>query len=185
MRTNLKKKQKVIDSRPCFAALDFETADYSRDSACALSIVVAEDAAIKAQRTFLIRPPRRDFVFTYLHGISWSDVSGKPDFKGHWPQIAEMLEGVDFLAAHNARFDRSVMEECCTRARIKKLKHPFLCTVKLARNVWRIYPTKLPDVCKKLKIPLKHHDASCDALACAKIVIAALKESVSLSDFIS
>jgi DNA polymerase-3 subunit epsilon len=52
--------------------------------------------------------------------------------------------------------------------------------VRLARDTWGIYPTKLPDVCRKLRIPLKHHDAESDATACAKIAIAAIKDGYTL-----
>jgi DNA polymerase-3 subunit epsilon len=45
--------------------------------------------------------------------------------------------------------------------------------VRLARRVWGIYPTRLSDVCRRLGIPLRHHDAASDAEACARIVIAA------------
>ena len=38
---------------------------------------------------------------------------------------------------------------------------------------WGVRPTKLPDVCRFLGIPLKHHDALSDAEAAARIVIAA------------
>jgi len=60
-----------------YATLDFETADYGRDSACALSVVLVENERIVDSWTSLIRPPRREFVFTYLHGISWQDVKDK------------------------------------------------------------------------------------------------------------
>ena len=46
-----------------FAALDFETADYEPDSACALSVVVGEGGQIVRSEHWLIRPPRRYFVF--------------------------------------------------------------------------------------------------------------------------
>ena len=45
--------------------------------------------------------------------------------------------------------------------------------IRLAREAWGVYPTKLPDVCRYLGIPLRHHDAASDAEACARIVIAA------------
>jgi len=50
----------------------------------------------------------------------------------------------------------------------------FRCTVRLARAVWQLRPTTLPDVCAHLRIPLRHHDALSDAEACARIVIAAV-----------
>jgi len=50
------------------------------------------------------------------------------------------------------------------------------CTVQLARRTWNVRPTKLPNVCTFLGVPLKHHDAASDAEACARIVIAARTE---------
>ena len=46
----------------------------------------------------------------------------------------------------------------------------------LARSQWGIYPTRLPDVCRWLRIPLLHHDSGADAEACARIVLAAEAE---------
>jgi DNA polymerase III subunit epsilon len=158
-----------------FAALDFETADYSRDSACALSVVIVEDEEIVTTWNSLIRPPRRNFVFSSLHGISWSDVKNKPIFKELWPEIAKLLDGVDFAAAHNASFDRSVLQACCAMSAVDPVNKPFVCTVKVARKIWKLNPAKLSDVCRHLKIPLKHHDAASDAHACARIVLAARK----------
>src|SRR5947207_3289146 len=67
-----------------FVALDFETADYGRDSACALAIVTVENDTVIDVWTSLIRPPRRDFFFTYLHGIAWEHVRNKPSFGELW-----------------------------------------------------------------------------------------------------
>lgn len=160
-----------------FAAIDFETASYSRDSACALSLVLVEGLKVRDQKTILIRPPQREFIFTYLHGISWEDVSEMPDFGGWWPEISSRLQGVDFIAAHNASFDRGVMAACCQTFSVAPPGNPYVCTVQLARKLWNVFPTKLPHVCSYLNIPLNHHDAASDALACAKIVISALKEA--------
>jgi DNA polymerase-3 subunit epsilon len=52
---------------------------------------------------------------------------------------------------------------------------PFTCTVKLARERWGIYPTKLPDVARHLGVELRHHEALSDAVACARIVVEAEK----------
>ena len=158
---------------PTFVALDFETADYSRDSACALGLVRVENHRIVRRTYHLIRPPRKRFVFTYLHGITWEDVAGQPTFADLWPSLNPILEGVDFLAAHNASFDRSVLQKCCDAAGFESPRLPFRCTVQLARQTWNIFPTKLNNVCDHLGITLKHHHAASDAEACALIVIAA------------
>lgn len=159
-----------------FAALDFETADYGRDSACALSIVIVENDAVLDVWTRLIRPPRREFVFTYLHGIAWTHVKNQPSFVELWQEAAQKLEGVDFVAAHNAAFDRSVLRACCEASGYKLPAKPFVCTVKVARAVWNLRPTTLADVCRHLRIPLNHHNAESDAQACARILLAARQQ---------
>lgn len=160
--------------QPTFVAIDFETADYQRDSACAVGLVRVEDGKIVRRETRLIRPPRREFVFTHVHGITWSDVAGKPEFQEVWRELEPVLEGAEFLAAHNASFDRSVLRACCEKAAMAVPPTPFTCTMRLARERWSIYPTRLPDVCSQLGIALKHHDAASDAEACARIMIASL-----------
>jgi DNA polymerase-3 subunit epsilon len=153
--------------------MDFETADRGRDSACALSIVLVENDTLLQTWNSLIRPPRSRFEFTYIHGITWRDVQHKPSFAELWPEISSVLQGVDFVAAHNASFDRSVLRACCECAGISPARKSYLCTVRLARSVWGLYPTTLAHVCRHLSIPLKHHDAVSDAQACAKILLAA------------
>jgi DNA polymerase III subunit epsilon len=167
-----------------FAAIDFETADYGRDSACAVAVVVAQEGKILRQMSWLIRPPRRDFVFSYLHGITWRDVAQKPMFHELWPEIMAMFEGVEFIAAHNASFDRGVLQACCARSGLTPRDAPYLCTMKLARRLWDLYPTKLSDVCAHFGIPLQHHDASSDAMACASIVLKAAQKGVHTGAFL-
>ena len=172
-KTTLIKRLLKPERGPTFVALDFETADYSPDSACALGLVRVENHRVVERTYSLIKPPRKRFVFTYLHGITWEDVANQPTFGELWPTFSPMLEGIDFLAAHNASFDRSVLHRCCAAAGLEPPEIPFRCTVQLARRTWNIKPTKLNNVCDHLGITLKHHHAASDAEACALIVIAA------------
>jgi len=162
---------------PNFVAIDFETADFGRDSACAVGLVKVRGRQVAERYYALIRPPRRRFVFSYLHGIEWRDVRSKPDFAGVWPALARHIAGADYVLAHNASFDRGVLEACCEAHDIAPPETPFVCTVKLARALWDIRPTKLPDVCRRLRIALeRHHDAAFDALACARIGLTAVRQ---------
>lgn len=156
-----------------FVAIDFETADYGPDSACSVALVRVEDNQIVAKTHALIRPPRARFQFTYIHGIKWEHVRNEPPFGEIWPTLAEYWQGVDHFVAHNASFDKGVLQACCAAAGLAMPKLPFRCTVKLARQTWRLPSHKLNLVCQHLQIPLKHHDALSDAEACAKIVLAA------------
>ena len=78
---------------PTFAAIDFETANNRRNSACSVSIVTVRDNEIEDQVTYLIRPPTRYFEFTDIHGISWEDVEDMPSFGELWPLISSKLRG--------------------------------------------------------------------------------------------
>ena len=159
-----------------FLAIDFETANHSRASACAVGLVYVEGGRVVAERTLLIRPPSRQFTFTHIHGLSWGDVCDEPSFAESWPQIREYMERAEFLVAHNAPFDRGVLARCCEHYGLIAPTRRFICTVQLARARWGIYPTRLPDVCQHLGIPLNHHEAGSDARACAEIALRARQE---------
>lgn len=161
---------------PKVVALDFETANYPRDSAIALGISVIEDNAVKETRSWLFRPPgnsiyiREDFI--KIHGIRPADLRDKPRFDGVWREIAVYLEGVDLLIAHNAGFDRSVLYAVADRYGIALPRYNWQCTVNIARRTWpHLSNHKLPTVCGHLGIQLKHHDPASDAEACSKIFI--------------
>jgi DNA polymerase-3 subunit epsilon len=158
-----------------FVAIDFETADPQRDSACAVALVKVSRGKIVGRTSHLIRPPRKDITLSWVHGLEWEDVRGAPRFGDVWPEIEPFCEGVDFFAAHNASFDRSVLNACCEKAGLAPPKLPFLCTCKVARRMLGIKRVNLPVVCEALDIPLQHHLAESDAEACARIVIEAEK----------
>ena len=161
-----------------FVAIDFETANKRRDSACALGLAVGCGGRVVCSRTYLIRPPSTQFTFTGLHGLGWKDVRDAPTFADLWPMLRTWIDDAAFVAAHNASFDSSVLRACCARYGVRTLPRriPFACTVQLARAQWGIHPTKLPDVCRRLGLPLCHHEAGSDAEACARIVLAAEAE---------
>jgi DNA polymerase-3 subunit epsilon len=156
-----------------FVAIDFETANYMSNSACSVGLVRVVGGEIVDTAVHLIKPPTREFMFTHVHGLTWKDVAKAEDFGKLWPSIAPLFDGAEFLAAHNAAFDKGVLHACCASYGIPAPSLPFQCTVQMARRIWNIHPTKLPDVCRKLGIALDHHEALSDAMACAQIVLAA------------
>ncbi|MFI5296784.1 MAG: 3'-5' exonuclease [Polyangiales bacterium] len=164
-------RRRTAQSR--FVAIDFETADHGRDSACAIGLVLVEGTRVVREHRALIRPPRHTITFTSVHGIAWRHVAREPTFAQQWAGLSAFVEGAEFFAAHNASFDRGVLAACCLAAGVAVPAIPFRCTVQLARAVWSVYPTKLPNVCAHLGIELDHHDALSDARACARIVIEA------------
>ncbi len=159
-----------------FVAIDFETANRYRNSACAISVVCVEDGKIVDTFSRLIKPPIPHFEFTYIHGISERDVANAPTYNVLHAEVMKRIAGVGFIAAHNASFDKSVMNALCAHWGLSSPNVPWECTVKLARKTWNLHPAKLPNVCDHLGISLKHHDATSDATACAKIVLAAQRK---------
>ena len=168
---------------PRFAAIDFETADPGRDSACALAVVRVHGTTIVRRTTWLIRPPRRQFHFTDIHGITWAHVADKPTFgqlgprsRRNWPASTSWLRTTP----------RSTAGCSITAARRsgRRRRPSLFCTVHVARKLWKLRPANLPAVCRHLVIPLKHHDPTSDAEACARIIVAALEDGSELPGFL-
>ena len=158
-----------------FVAIDFETADHGPDSACAVGLARVEGDKVVHREAILIRPPRERVMFTNVHGITWAMVRDASPFKDVWAGVAPVLEGVKFLAAHNASFDRRVLHACCAAAGLAPPPVSFVCTVQIARRKWALSSASLPVVCRRLGIGLLHHHAGSDAEACARIIIAATR----------
>jgi len=158
-----------------FIAIDFETANYQRNSACALGIALVEDLVITDQFYTLIKPPQQYFMFTGIHGITREDVRDKPAFNELWPDIKEYFNNIDFIAAHNVAFDRSVLEVCCNYYGIQKPSVKYECTFQMSRKRLNLDRYSLDKVSEYFGIELQHHNALSDTLACAEIMIRFLK----------
>lgn len=154
-----------------FVALDFETADAGADSACAVALVRVHGNEVVQRAYRLIRPPRRKVVNSWVHGLTWKDLKDSPVFADVWPSLVPVLDGVDFLVAHNAGFDRNVLRVCCANAGLPVPDLPFKCTVKWSRRTFDLPRANLPTVCEHLGIALDHHQALSDAEACARIMM--------------
>lgn len=158
-----------------FAAIDFETAGDARDSACAVGVCRVEDGRVVFTDAALIRPPTGGAVkFSEIHGLTWADLKGQPPFGEVWPKFAPLIAGCTRLVAHNAPFDRSVMEACCKAAGIPAPALPWVCTLAMARKRWpKPLGNKLPEVCERLGVALdRHHHAGADAEVCARVLLA-------------
>jgi hypothetical protein len=83
-------------------AIDFETADNGRDSACSIAAVRIKDSKIDDVYKSLIKPPRRSFRFTHIHGISWEDVRYKPTFAQLEGGLKDFQEPAEWCYRSNA-----------------------------------------------------------------------------------
>ncbi len=153
-------------------AIDFETANPER-AACSVGVVEVASGALGRQEYHLIRP--NPFTFnewnTRVHGIRPQDVERAPGFAEVWQKIG--VEPRLFLA-HNAGFDADVLRLGLARAGIALPSVSFVCTMQLARVAFPgLHSYSLSMVAAHLGVPLDHHHALNDAIACARIGIAA------------
>jgi len=159
-----------------YVALDFETANPSRSSICAVGIAVVENGLVVARESWLVRPPGLNFhpFFTRIHGIRAEDVISAPNFSELWhTELNTYLVGRTVLA-HNASFDINVLRYTLNEYLIPHPQLAYQCSLIIARKTWPgLGSYKLNTLAKRFGISFKHHDASEDAFACAKIVLAA------------
>lgn len=166
-----------------YAALDFETANSSRCSACSVGISVFEDSDLIRSAVYFIRPPKEFNTFNWynikVHGITQEMVSDAPSFREIWPLLEPYIED-SVLVCHNAMFDTSVL---CKLLEYYKMALPrcrYICTVKVSQKLWpSLENHKLNTVSSALHIALNHHEAGSDALASGLILQAALRETKS------
>lgn len=154
-----------------YTAIDFETADNGRDSACAVGLVRIEENKITDSFYRLIRPPRSWIKYAYFHGITWDMLKDEPDFGEQWHDIAEFVKDTDAFVAHNAQFDKGVLWGTAQAYGIALPDIPFYCTLKASRKFLNLEKNSLDFVCRALNIDLRHHHALSDASACANVFL--------------
>ncbi|QDS96577.1 DNA polymerase III PolC-type [Roseimaritima multifibrata] len=161
-----------------FTAIDFETANQRPDSACQLAAVVVRNGLITAKHCWLIRPRPLSFspFNIRIHGIAPEQVANEPDFAGHWPDIAKVLNDT-CLVAHNAPFDIKVLNACLQTHQIDSPVFSFTCTRLIAKRTWPAWGRYgLKPISERLDIHFRHHDALEDSIACAKVLLAAAQQ---------
>ena len=161
-----------------FVALDFETANESKNSAISLAVVTVEDGRITKRGYSLIKPPVMQFnqEFIGIHGIQPEEVLNKPTFDQLWPAIYNNHLKGKLLVAHNAKFDIDVLRATLDHYNIEWPDLEYTCTVRITRKVWPdLVNHKLNTLGGFLGIKFNHHNALDDSEVCAKVAIAAAK----------
>jgi DNA polymerase III subunit epsilon len=159
-----------------FTAIDFETANSSRSSACALGLSLVDNGEIVGRVHQLIRPEPMYFdpFNVSIHGITETDVADAPSFAEFWPTLMQTVSGP--LIAHNASFDMSVLRHVLDESKIPYPETDYFCTRVIAKLTWPEHPTyALDHIAQVLGITFQHHDAAEDARACAMIALRACK----------
>lgn len=161
-----------------FVAIDFETANEDKASACAIGIVKVENSEVVDSFYSLIRPPKLyfDHFNTMIHGISEKDVRDKPEFNKLWPDIKHFFEN-QIVIAHYAPFDMGVLTATFDKYKLPYPAFDLFCTRCISRKAWRSLDSySLDFLAEHLGIKFDHHHAYEDALACAKIGINACEK---------
>ena len=159
-------------------AIDFETANERRDSACGVGLAWIAGGAVVRRETRLIRP--REMRFSpgniRVHGILPADVRHRPEFPDAMAEfLPDLASGL--VLAHNAGFDMGVLRASLSAYGMAVPAFSSLCTLQIAR---RVFPAPegcgLGKVAARLGIRFAHHDAGEDAYACAEIALAAARQ---------
>ena len=161
-----------------FIALDVETANSRRSSACSIGVVVVRNSVVVDSFYSLLRPTPAHFdpINVKIHGITERAVSDAPDFPSVWTRLQPLIEN-DTVAAYNASFDMSVLHASLQAHELPPRPLRYSCILQLARSAWPgLNNYKLATVASELGIHFRHHNAGSDAEACAKIAIEAAKE---------
>ena len=149
-----------------FVAIDVETAVGKRWSICQIGLAIVENGEITQTFSRLVQPPQNEYAIGNInvHGITPDMTEYAPIFPEVWNEIYPLLEGKR-LVAHNASFDINCLHQTLD---FYNLQIPGMeCDCTYSRTGY-----KLSEICDAYEIELNnHHDATCDAVACAKIYI--------------
>ncbi|KQQ36816.1 DNA polymerase III subunit epsilon [Rhizobium sp. Leaf306] len=155
-------------------AIDFETANEQRGSACSVGLAWIEDGRVVRVEERLIRP--RDMRFSSfniaIHGIRPDHVEDAGEFPEVMDEFIDDFRGATMIA-HNAAFDFSVWRACLDQYRQSYPELSYLCSVKMAQKVWpHLISHKLNILAQHLGLSFLHHNAAEDAAVCAEASIA-------------
>ncbi len=160
------KKPKAKNMNQDFIAIDVETAIGKRWSICQIGISIVENGEIKQTISELIQPPNNEYSKwnTKIHGITAGMTKNKPLFPEIWEKIYPIIDSKK-IVAHNAEFDIDCLRQTLDYYDLVIPQFDCDCTLNLTGQ-------KLDDACSSYDVSLNnHHDAGCDAEACAKLYL--------------
>jgi DNA polymerase-3 subunit epsilon len=154
-----------------YIAIDFETANKNRVSACAIGLVFIKDYKIAYNVSFKIKPPKTEkftSFYTNLHGISQEDVDYWEHFDELWKDELSKYLNDNLVIFHNASMDLSILKNLSEYYSITNFDISYLDTMQLAEKSGQ--PKRLEELADKFDIEIeKLHDPVSDAKTCAFI----------------
>jgi DNA polymerase-3 subunit epsilon len=154
-----------------FIAIDFETANKNRTSACAIGLVFIKDFKIVFSKKHFIKPPKGEKFSSFhsnIHKIYEKDVEHSFTFEELWEDEFSKYFNDNLIVFHNASMDLSVLKNLFEHFSISNFDIDYVDTMQLAEKSGN--PKKLTELAEKFGIEIeKHHDPIADAKACAMI----------------
>lgn len=152
-----------------FVAIDFETANAFRGSACQVGLTKVVDGRVVDSLESLIFQNEFDPFNTMLHGISATTVKNAPAFDELLPTI-ETFIGDSPLLAHNAGFDMRVFYDSSLGNFNSDLT--YFCSLVMSRQMLDLPSFSLESVCANLGIDFTHtYNALQDSRAAAEVAL--------------
>ncbi len=154
-----------------YIAIDFETANENRISACAIGLAFVKDNRLVYMTNFYIKPPIWESFTDYhinLHGITPEKVDYASTFEELWNYELSKYFNNNLIIFHNASMDLSILKQLFEYYMIENYSIRYLDTMQLAKKTGN--PTKLSDLVKKLDTEWKYnnkHNPQEDAITCA------------------
>jgi DNA polymerase-3 subunit epsilon len=167
-----------------FVAIDFETANSRRGSACAIGMCKVENGLITDRYVKVLRPEPFEFERRNIaiHGIDEDQARQAPTIAEDWESIKKFVGDLP-LVAHNASFDKSVLDRSLEACGEELSGWNIDCTMLLSKQLFpKRSNYKLDDLSREFGIELNHHDAGSDAEACAqlRLVLSNMNQSESV-----
>ena len=154
-----------------YIAIDFETANNSRLSACAIGLNFVKDSKVVHSSKHFIQPPSNEkFLRTHtaIHGITKDDVEYAMSFKELWDFEFSRYFTDNLIVFHNASMELSILKNLFEHYEISPYKISYIDTMLFADKLG--YSKKLTDLAKTFDIEIKqHHDPASDAETCSLI----------------
>ena len=176
-----------------FVSIDFETANSSRGSPCAVGMTKVIDGSITSDFYALTKPPKEFDYFDgwniSIHGITPTMVKDSKRFGDLWPEVRSFIGELP-VVAHNAGFDLGVIREALTASKLEWPNLKYVCTMVLARRIYQMPSYRLPFVAEAAEVEWddnRHHDARYDSEVAARILISMANktDSNSIPDLLS
>lgn len=161
-----------------YIAIDFETANYYKNSACSVGLVRLIDGKETDSVYSLIHPAKMYFIPEWtetIHHISYDDVRDKPYFPEVWDTIVmpfiNKTPDIPLVAHNENMFDMPVIKNCCEYFGMEVPKLEYFDSLIVAKKTWPdLESHRLTALGEYFKIEYLAHDALEDSRTCGQII---------------